>query len=265
MVRDSEIRVPSPKVLSGNIFELKRSREVRRRTIPQVTVWKRCGYGAARVLSRLRNQFGRSSGKVFGTAIQFRRTLWSRKYPSTPNTGEFALKTFDLFGITVAASAGLCGAALAFSPDASAAPRPMGGGAACVGKFAPAPGGAACVDQMAGLAAPAAPVVLPGPPADGIPVPAAVPPVPAGVPVAGGPVLGAPPAAPVAAPLITQSGTGKGVPTNPALAADPVVMPGPAPAPPPPAPAAHPTSVTATGPLLWPESLSRVTPYRPFN
>ena len=106
------IRVPSPKVLSGNIFELKRSREVRRRTIPQVTVWKRCGYGAARVLSRLRNQFGRSSGKVFGTAIQFRRTLWSRKYPSTPNTGEFALKTFDLFGITVAASAGLCGAAL---------------------------------------------------------------------------------------------------------------------------------------------------------
>jgi hypothetical protein len=148
------------------------------------------------------------------------------------------LKIFDLFGITVAASAGLCGAALTFSPDASA-----GGGAACVDKFATAPGGAACVDQMSGLAAPAAPVVLPGPPADGIPVPAAVPPVvPAGLPAGGAPVLGAPPVAPVTAPLITQAGTGKGVPTNPSLAADPVVRPGPA-------PTGNPTLVTATAAL----------------
>ena len=157
------------------------------------------------------------------------------------------MKFFALFGITVAASAGLCGAALTFSPDASAAPRPMGGGT-CVDKFATAPGGAACMDQMSGLAAPAAPVVLPGPPADAVPVPAAVPPVPAGVP-AGGPVLGAP--APVAAPLVMQPGAGKGVPTNPSLAADPVIWPGPAPVPtpPPPAPASHPTLVTAIGPL----------------
>lgn len=157
------------------------------------------------------------------------------------------MKIFDLFGITVAASAGLCGAALTFSPDASAAPRPMGGGAACVDKFATAPGGAACMDQMSGLAAPAAPVVLPGPPVDGVPpVPLAPPPVPAGLP-AGGPILGAPAPAPVAAPLITQAGTGKGVPTNPSLAADPVVRPGPASAPP--APGSHQTLVTATGPL----------------
>ena len=164
--------------------------------------------------------------------------------PSQTDIGEIALKIVDLFGITVAASAGLCGAALTFSPDASAAPRPMGGGA-CV-----APGGAPCVVPMSGLGAPAAPVVLPGPPADAVPVPAAVPPVPAGVP-AGGPVLGAPVPAPVAVPLMTQSGKGKGVPTNPSLAADPVVRPGPAPVPtpPPPAPASHPTLVTAIGPL----------------
>ncbi len=192
-------------------------------------------------------RLGKSSGQRYSSAAPF----GCGNTPLKPNTGEFALKIFDLFGITIAASAGLCGAALTFSPDASAALRPMGGGAACVGTSsgpAAAAGGAACVDQMAGLAAPAAPVVLPGPPADAVPVPAAVPPVPAGVPAAG-PILGAPAPAPVAAPLITQAGTGKGVPTNPALAADPVVLPGPAPAPPPPGPAAHPTLVTATGPL----------------
>ena len=219
-------------------FELTRFRV---RAISQVTVWKRCDYGAGRVASRLCNRFGHPSRKVFRTAIQFGRILWLRKYPLKPNIGEIALKPFAFFGITVAASAGLCGAALTFSPDASAAPRPMGGGA-CV-----APGGAPCVVPMSGLAAPAAPVVLPGPPADAVPVPAAVPPVLAGVP-AGGPVLGAP--APVGAPLALQSGTGKGVPTNPSLAADPVVRPGPppAPTPPPPAPASHPTLVTAIGP-----------------
>ena len=152
------------------------------------------------------------------------------------------MKIFDLFGITVAAAAGLCGAALTFSPDASA-----GGGAGCVYTSATPPVGAACVNQMAGLAAPAAPVVLPGPPAGAIPpVPAVVPPVPAGFP-AGGPILGAPVPAPVAAPLITQAGAGKGVPTTSGLSADPVVLPGPAPAPPS-GPATHSTLVTATGP-----------------
>ena len=160
--------------------------------------------------------------------------------PSKPNTGEFPLKTFDLVGITVAASAGLCSAALAFSPDASA-----GGGAACVDKFATAPDGAACVDQMAGLAAPA-PVVLPGPLGGGAP------PVPLVPPVGGAPILGAPPVAPVTAPLITQAGIGgKGVPTNPSLTADPVVRPGPAAAPSP-ASGAQPTLVTATAPSTTP-------------
>jgi hypothetical protein len=186
-------------------------------------------------------RLGKSSGQRYSSAAPFGCGI----PPLTPNTGEFALKIFDLFGITVAASAGLCGAALTFSPDASA-----GGGAACVTNSsgpAAAAGGAACVDQMAGLAAPAAPVVLPGPPLDAVPpVPAAVPPVPAGFP-AGGPILGAPVPAPVAAPLITQAGTGKGVPTNPSLAADPVVRPGPAPTPP--GPASHQTLVTATEPL----------------
>jgi hypothetical protein len=159
--------------------------------------------------------------------------------PSKPNTGVFALKTFDLLGITMAASAGLCGAALVFSPDASA-----GGGATCVGNFATAPGGAACVEQMAGLAAPA-PVVLPGPVGDGAPpVPLAPPPLPLVPPVGGAPILAAPPAA----PLITQAAIGgKGVPANPSLAADPVVRPGPVAAPGP-----QPTLVTATGPATTP-------------
>ncbi len=151
------------------------------------------------------------------------------------------MKTFDLFGITVAATAGLCGAALTFSPAASA-----GGGAACMATSSgPAAGGVACVDQMAGLAAPA-PVVVPGPPPGVVPpVPLAPPPVPLVPPVGGAPILGAPAAAPVA-PLITQGGIGgKGVPTNPALTADPVVLPGPAATP---GPAPHSTLVTATGP-----------------
>jgi hypothetical protein len=148
------------------------------------------------------------------------------------------LKIFGLFGITVAASAGLCGAALAFSPGAAAAPLPTGG--------------PTC--QMLGLgapvaAAPPAPVVLPGPPVvpAGAPVPAGV---PAGPPVAAGAPAGAP-VAPAGAPLLQQAG-GKGVPTNPepALTAGPVVLPGPpAPTPLPPVPVTGPTLVAATGPV----------------
>jgi len=178
------------------------------------------------------------------------------------------LKIFDLFGITLASSAGLCGAALAFSPGAAAVPQPTGG--------------PTCIEQMAGLGAPVTappvPAVLPGPPVvagappgavpagapvplgapDGVPVPAGLPygaPVPAGVP-AGAPVAaGVPATAPVApaAPLLQQAGTGKGVPTNPApaLTVGPVVLPGPPPVPTPPSPApmAHPTLVSATEPL----------------
>ena len=244
------MRVPSTKMLLGRTFATKSSRVGHGRTSRKSPFGKDAT--TVRLVLRLGcatdsvARLGKSSGQRYSSAAP----LGCGNTPLEPNTGELALKIVDLFGITVAASAGLCGAALTFSPDASAAPRPMGGGATCVDTFATAPAGAVCVVQMSGLVAPAAPVVLPGPPADAVPVPAAVPPVPAGVP-AGGPVLGAPVPAPVAAPLMTPSGTGKGVPTNPSLAADPVVRPGPAPVPKPPAPApaSHPTLVTATRPL----------------
>ncbi|MGB9305063.1 MAG: hypothetical protein WCB92_15680, partial [Mycobacterium sp.] len=67
------------------------------------------------------------------------------------------MKIVDLSGITIAASAGLCGVALAFSPSTAAAPLPMGG--------------PNCMQQMAGVAPPA-PVVLPGPPVAAGAVPA---------------------------------------------------------------------------------------------
>jgi hypothetical protein len=160
------------------------------------------------------------------------------------------LKIFDLFGVTVTASAGLFLAAMAFSPGAAAAPLSTGGGPTCV-------------NQVAGLAAPG-PVVLPGPPvgAGGAPVPAGAP-VGAGAPAAAGAPAGAPvaagapagaPVAPAAAPVLPRAGSGKGVPTNPdpALTAGPVVLPGPAPVPTSlsPAPVAGPTLVTAIAPLI---------------
>src|ERR1700691_815231 len=96
---------------------------------------------------------------------------------------EFALKILDLFGITVAASAGLCGAALAFSPGAAAVP--------------PRAGAPTCMEQVASLGAPLVPAVLPGPPVvAGAPagaVPAGAP-VPAGL-AGGGPRAGGGPAA----------------------------------------------------------------------
>ena len=231
-----KIRVPALKGLLANTFTPMRSGENRHRPTRKSPfgkdvatvrlVWCLCC--TTNSIARLGKPPGRrySSDAPFGCG----------NTPSKPTTGEFALKTFDFVGITVAASVGLCGAALAFSPDASA-----GGGAACVNKLATAPDGAACVDQMAGLAAPA-PVVLPGP----IPAVPVVPPLPPVLPVGGAPILGAPPAAPVTAPLITQGGIGgKGVPTNPSLAADPVVRPGPA-------SGAQPTLVTATAPATTP-------------
>ncbi len=191
-------------------------------------------------------RLGKFSGQRYSSATSFD----CGDTPLNPNTGEFALKIFDLLGITVAAGAGLCGAALTFSPGATAAPLPTGG--------------PTCIAQVAGLGAPVAnaappvPAVLPGPPVvagappgavpAGAPVPAAVPagaPVPAGVP-AGAPV-------PAGVPLLQQAGAGKGVPTNPgpALTAGPVVLPGPPPVPTPlsPVPVAGPTLAAATGPL----------------
>jgi hypothetical protein len=153
------------------------------------------------------------------------------------------LKILDLFGITLAASAGLCGAALAFSPGAAAAPLPTGG--------------PTCMEQVAGLGAPVAvaappvPAVLPGPPVvpAGAPVPAGV---PAGAPVAAGAPAGAP-VAPAGPPLLQQAGAGKGVPTDPgsALTSGPVVLPGPPPVPTPlpPVPVAGATLAAAPGPL----------------
>jgi hypothetical protein len=207
-------------------------------------------------------RLGTISGQRYSSAAPFE----SPSPPSNPSTGEFALKIFDLFGITVAATAGLCGAALVFTPDAAAAPLPLGG-----------PG---CTQQMAGIAAPVAdaappvPLALPGPPvAAGAPFPAAappfpapaaappIPPLPAGLPVgapvlagvpAGAPVVaGVPDTVPAVAPLLQQAG-GKGAPTNPgpSLTNMPVVLPGPPPPPTPPSPApvARPTLVSAFGP-----------------
>lgn len=178
---------------------------------------------------------GKSSVQRYSSAAPFD----CGKTPLIPNTRKFAVKILDLFGITVAASAGLCGAALAFSPGAAAAPLPTGG--------------PTCTEQMAGLgapvanAAPSVPAVLPGPPV----VPAGAP-APAGVP-AGAPVPAGVPVAPAGPPLLQQAGSGKGVPTNPgsALTSGPVVLPGPPPVPTPlpPVPVADATLAAATAPL----------------
>ncbi|WP_082929792.1 hypothetical protein [Mycobacterium sp. 1164966.3] len=124
------------------------------------------------------------------------------------------------FNITIAVGAGLCGAAMAFGPDAAATPLPMGG--------------PTCLEQMAGAAAPVAapaPMALPGPHV------VAAPPLPLDVPAPLAPAgAGAAAPAPAAAPLETMAGAvpraGKGVPTAPAAPVSaPVVLPGPLPAP----------------------------------
>lgn len=136
---------------------------------------------------------------------------------------------FDRFNITLVVGAGLCGAATAFSPGATAAPLPMGG--------------PTCLEQMAGTVFPVdgaapLPMALPGPPIAGappLPLGAPAPLAPLGAPVPLAPAGAAAPAAPAAAPLETMAGTvprGKGVPTAPAAPVSaPVVLPGPLPAP----------------------------------
>ena len=150
------------------------------------------------------------------------------------------MKIFDRFNTALLVSAGLCGAALAFSPGAAAAPLPTGG--------------PTCVEQMSGLAgaaaAPAAlPAVLPGPPPAVIPpplLPPGVPLLPPGVPALPPGVPALPPVLPPGAPLIGPLAAGaplavdppvmgagilagKGVPTapSPAVLSGFVVLPGP--------------------------------------
>jgi hypothetical protein len=158
---------------------------------------------------------------------------------------------FDRLSIrVVAAGAGLCGAAIALSPDAAAAAWVTGGyeciqtAAGEVAGAAPAPAacgpaGAPLTDMAAGI-----PMALPGPipvapPVPVVPIAPPVPVVPAAPPIPVVPIgapVGAPLGAPVAAgaPLIDMSGGygGKGDPIEPSPAGAPApgqpILPGPA-------------------------------------
>ncbi|WP_353359491.1 hypothetical protein [Mycobacterium sp.] len=132
---------------------------------------------------------------------------------------------FDRFNITVVASAGLCGAAIALSQAAAAAPLITGG--------------YACIQASAGDTAPS--VAATGPVADGGCGPASAPLADmAGIPLTlPGPVpVGAPLGAPVPVGVIDVAAGygGKGAPTGPPPAGAPVpgqpVLPGPWAAPP---------------------------------
>ena len=144
---------------------------------------------------------------------------------------------FDRFNIKVVASAGLCGAAIALSPDAAAVPLITGGYGCIQGTAADAAppvaaGGPLAADVCGPASGPLAdmdgvPLALPGPMVAPVPVGA---PVGAPVPV-GDPVL-------AGAPLSDMAGSygGKGEPTRPAPAGGPLpgqpVLPGPSATPP---------------------------------
>jgi hypothetical protein len=146
---------------------------------------------------------------------------------------------FDRFSVRViAAGVGLCGAAMAFSPDAAAAPLVTGGydcmqtaaGPVGVPAAAPCAPAAAPVADMAGV-----PMALPGPIPAAPPIPV-VPPVPLAPPIPPIPVVpaGAPAAAPIAAPIDMAKGyAGKGDPILPAPPGAPMpgqpIAPGPTP------------------------------------
>jgi hypothetical protein len=138
---------------------------------------------------------------------------------------------FDRFNIgVVAAGVGLCGVAMALSPDVAAAPL-ITGGPACVQPAAGEVGGASPVANACSPAsAPASdmagiPMALPGP----VPV---VAPVPVGAPLAAPVPVGAP--VPGGGPLVDMSGgfAGKGDPTGPLPDGAPLsgqpILPGPA-------------------------------------
>ncbi|AWV47438.1 hypothetical protein JK2ML_0568 [Mycobacterium leprae Kyoto-2] len=135
------------------------------------------------------------------------------------------MKVFDRFNTAILVSAGLCGAALAFSPSAAAAPLSM------------PTGGPTCIEQMAGLGAvPAAvPAVLPGPVAGAVP---SVPVVPSG---------GFPPVVPPGGfpPVVPPGGF---LPVVPPGGFPPVVPPGGFP------PVVPPGVAPAVGPLLAEDS-----------
>src|SRR6185503_17766070 len=142
---------------------------------------------------------------------------------------------FDRFNIAVvAAGAGLCGVALALSPEVAAAPLITGGGYACVQTSSGDGAGAALAATDAVGASPAAGACSPAsaPLSDMAGVPMALPgPVPVAAPVPVGAPVGAP--VPVGAPLTVMSGVGgKEQPSGPPPAGAPVsgqpIMPGPA-------------------------------------
>src|SRR4030088_2829323 len=137
---------------------------------------------------------------------------------------------FDRFTMGVVAGVGLCGAAIALSPDAAAVPYQTGGGSCMYGQAgeagAPAAGGpvgaagaAACapLTDMAGI-----PMVVPGPGV--VPIPAGaplialgppIPPVPLGAPLPLGAPIGAP--LPLGAPLVALGGVADGIPVAPLI------------------------------------------------
>ena len=119
------------------------------------------------------------------------------------------MKAFGRLDIALAAGAGLCWAALMFSPDVAAAPLPMGGPPPIPG---PPVGGAGA---PVGGPPPAAPPVVP------------IPPLPAGAPIVGVPlpvpVLAAGPPSPL-------GGKGVLIDPPPVISPAPMVVPGPPPA-----------------------------------
>ena len=148
-----------------------------------------------------------------------------------------SMTTFDRFNIKVVAGIGLCGAAIALSPDAAAAPLKTGGYACIQGAAGevgapavaggPAGAGGPVVAQVCVPPAPAgAPIVgMAGAPAVA-PVPAAAP-IPAGAPLpVGAPLIAlGPVGAPVPGAVLTDLAGGpggKGAPTGPAPAGGPV-------------------------------------------
>lgn len=160
------------------------------------------------------------------------------------------MTTSDRFKVKVVAGAGLCGVALALSPNAAAVPL-ITGGYACVQGLAgesaapapagapvvaavctpPTPAGAALSDTAGAVPVAPVPVGAPVPAGAGAPVGAPVLPAGAGAPV-GAPVLAGAPA-PGGALLTELDGGfgGKGVPTGSAPTGGPVsgqpILPGP--------------------------------------
>src|SRR6201987_2377184 len=100
------------------------------------------------------------------------------------------MTVFDRFNITVGAIAGLCGAAMALSPDAAATPLKTGGHACVQGMS----GETAALAGAEGLPAAGGPGAAGGLPAAGGPGAGGGPGAAGGLPAAGGPGAGGGPA-----------------------------------------------------------------------